>query len=159
MSDSARTLLRHTLATIAYRGSKTLRGATDSFANFRNGPTSRTPVEILAHIGDLFDWGAQLAAGNRVWKDSEPLPWPQEIERFHAALGRFDDVLAGPEPLGYPAAKIFQGPIADALTHIGQLAMLRRMYGQAVRGENYFKAEIVIGHTGAEQAPARAEFD
>lgn len=159
MPDPARTLLRHTLATIAYRGGKTLRGASDSFAHFRAGPTTRTPGQILAHIGDLFDWGVHLCAGERVWSDCEPLPWREEIARFHAALGRFDAALASEAPLAYPAEQIFQGPIADALAHVGQLAMLRRMYGEAVRGENYFKAEIVVGRTGAEQAAARKEFE
>jgi hypothetical protein len=159
MPDPARTLLRHALATIAYRGGKTLRGASDSFAHFRAGPTTRTPGEILAHVGDLFDWGTHLSRGERVWNNSTPLPWPDEVARFHAALGRFDEALASDAPLGYPAEKLFQGPVADALTHVGQLAMLRRMYGEAVRGENYFKAEIVVGRTGAEQVAARAEFD
>ncbi|MBI1809783.1 MAG: hypothetical protein HYR75_07795 [Gemmatimonadetes bacterium] len=159
MTDPARTLLRHTLATIAYRGGKAVRGASDSFAHFRAGPTTRTPGQILAHVGDLFDWGVHLSAGERVWRDSEPLPWCDEIARFHTTLGRFDAALAGDAPLGFPAEQLFQGPIADALTHVGQLAMLRRMYGEAVRGENYFKAEIVVGRTGAEQAPARKEFD
>jgi len=159
MTDPARVLLRHTLATVAYRGGKAVRGASDSFALFRAGPTTRTPGEILAHIGDLFDWGMHLAKGERVWKDSTPLPWQEEVARFHAALGRFDAALAGDAPLGYPVEQLFQGPVADALNHVGQLTMLRRMYGEAIKGENYFKADIAVGRTGADQAPARVEFD
>ena len=54
---------------------------------------------------------------------------------------------------------MFQGPIADALTHIGQIGMMRRMAGAPVRGENYFKADIAAGRVGAEQSAPRFEFD
>jgi len=46
---------------------------------------------------------------------------------FSPALKKFDDYLASEKPLQAPAEKLFQGPIADALTHVGQIAMLRRM--------------------------------
>jgi hypothetical protein len=91
--------------------------------------TSRTPAKILAHIGDLMDWGLAMSEGRREWKDSLPLPWEQECERFFAALKKFDDYLASEKPLQVSAEKLFQGPIADALTHVGQIAMLRRMAG------------------------------
>ena len=120
--------LRHTLATIAYRGGKTVRDAGPDFASY-GSPASRTPAKILAHIGDLMDWGLSMADGSRKWNDSTPLPWDKECERFHAALQKFDDYLASGKPLQVPAEKLFQGPIADALTHIGQLAILRRMAG------------------------------
>jgi hypothetical protein len=158
MSDT-RALLRHTLAVVAYRGGKAVRDAPESFASFRVGDKTRTPVQILAHVGDLFDWGLSLANGQPAWNNSEPLPWPQEVERFFATLGRFDAYLASAEPLASPPERLFQGPVADALAHIGQIAMLRRLAGSPVRGENYFKADIRIGTVGAEQTPARYEFD
>lgn len=158
-TDLKREMLRHTLATLAYRGGKTLRNAPEGFASFRIGITSRTPGEILAHMGDLLDWALWLAKGEHKWRDSTPLPWEQEVARFFAALEKFDDYLASDEPLGRPCEKIFQGPIADALTHVGQLAMLRRLAGSSVRGENYFKAEIEAGRVGAEQSEKRVEFD
>lgn len=158
-ADPARALLRHTLATIAYRGGKALRGAPADFADFRIGPTSRTPAEILAHIGDLFDWAIALCGGEHVWHDSAPRAWPDEVARFHDRLAAFDAALAAGDPLGCEPGRLFQGPIADALTHIGQIALLRRLAGGAVRGENYFKAEIVAGRLGDEQASPRREFD
>lgn len=157
--DSARALLRHTLATVAYRGEKALRDAPVDFATFSVSPGSRTPVQILAHIGDLFEWGTCLAEGRHVWHDSTPLPWDQEVGRFFSTLQRFDDVLASEAPLGHQPERLFQGPVADALTHVGQIAMLRRIAGSAVRGENYFKARIDAGRTGPEQSAARVEFD
>ena len=87
------------------------------------------------------------------------MPWDQEADRFFAALKSFDDYLASTEPLQVPAEKLFQGPVADALTHVGQIAMLRRMAGGPVKGENYFVAEIVSGSVGAQQAVPRREFD
>src|SRR5262245_27898096 len=133
--NQSRELLRHTVATVAYRGAKAVRGSSEEFANFRPAEGSRTPGEILAHIGDLFDWALHLAKGKSVWNVSTPLPWPQEIERFHATLKRLDDYLASDEPLGNAVEKIFQAPVADALNHIGQINMLRRMAGSPIKGE------------------------
>jgi hypothetical protein len=148
--DETRALLRHTLATVAYRARKALIGAPPGFAEFRVGPSSRTPGEILAHVGDLFDWALSLADGEHVWNDSTPLPWNEEVARFFEALRRFDERLAGDVPLRCPARKLFQGPIADSLTHVGQIAMLRRISGAPVRGENYYKADIEAGRIGPE---------
>lgn len=158
MNESSVFSLRHTVATVAYRGGKALRGAPATFASYRAADTSRTPVEILAHIGDLFDWAVKLADGKHEWRDSEPLPWDQEVARFFAGLQALDRRLATGEPLGSPAERLFQGPIADALTHIGQIAMLRRMSGAPMKGENYFKADIATGRVGAEQSKPRVEF-
>jgi len=158
MSDS-RALLRHTLATLAYRGAKSIRNAGPNFADYGLAETSRTPAKILAHIGDLMDWGLATAEGRHEWKDSLPLPWDKECERFFTALKRFDDYLASEKPLQAPAEKLFQGPIADAFTHVGQIAMLRRMAGIPIKGENYFAAEITVGRVGADQAAPRKEFD
>jgi hypothetical protein len=157
--ETSRDLLRHAVATVAYRGGKALRGAPESFAMFRIGDATRPPVKLVAHVGDLFDWALLMAKGTVLWKDSEPLPWNQEVERFFASLSAFDAYLASNEPLHASTEKLFQGPIADSLTHIGQLAMLRRVAGAPIRAENYAVAEIVAGRTGADQAAARREFD
>jgi hypothetical protein len=158
-ADSARQLLRHTVATVAYRAGKALRDAPASFATYHIGDATRTPAQILAHTGDLFDWALTMAQGNQAWRDSQPLPWTAEIDRFYAALKKFDDYLASSEPLHTPAETLFQGPVADALTHIGQLAMLRRLAGSPIKGENYAKAEIVPGHCTLNQPAPKREFD
>ena len=157
--DEKRELLRHAVATLAYRGGKAMRDVPAHFAAFRLGDESRSASEILAHIGDLLDWALCLAKGEHNWKNSAPLEWEREVERFHSALQRFDDYLATDEPLGFPPEKLFQGPIADALTHVGQIAMLRRVAGAPMRGENYFKAEILAGRVGPVQQAPRLEFD
>lgn len=157
--SGARQMLRHTLATLAYRGGKSVANAPANFAELRIGGRTRTPAQILAHIGDLLDWALWLAKGEHRWHDSAPLPWPQEVERFLSALERLDVYLASDAPLGWSAERIFQGPIADALTHVGQLTMLRRLGGAPVRGENYARAEIIAGRVGAEQSTVRVEFD
>ncbi|PYT25542.1 MAG: hypothetical protein DMG58_23950 [Acidobacteria bacterium] len=117
MNDPKRQLLRHAVATLAYRGGKTLRGAPGGFAEFQASEGTRTPVQILAHVGDLLDWALWLAKGKHEWHDSAPLPWDQEVQRFSTALSAFDDYLASTFPLGSSAEKLFQGPVADALTH------------------------------------------
>jgi hypothetical protein len=157
--ETASLPLRHSLATLAYRGGKALRGAPARIAKFRASPTTRTPAEILAHVGDLLEWGVLLADGRHVWHDSKPLAWKKEVERFFTLLRKFDRRLASGRPLGFPAEKLFQGPVADALTHIGQIALLRRMAGFPMRGENYFRAHIAAGRVGPRQKAPLREFD
>jgi len=159
VGDTKRDLLRHTVSTLAYRAGKAVRGAPESFATFRIGDTTRSPERILAHMGDLLDWAHAMATGREAWHDSTPLPWPHQVERFFAALAAFDALLASDATLAVPEERLFQGPIADALTHTGQLAMLRRLDGSHVRGENYSRADIVSGRVGPDQAAPRREFD
>jgi|SRR5581483_12230677 len=154
-----RELLRHTIATLAYRGGKAIRDAPGSFSSFRVHPGSRSPGEILAHICDLLDWAASCARGAEAWRDSAPGAWDEDCARFFAGLRTLDDMLAAETTLGCSLEQLFQGPVADALTHVGQIAMLRRMAGAPVRGENYMRAEIAAGRVGPDQAPARREFE
>lgn len=152
-------LLRHTVATLAYRGGKAIRGAPAGFAEFRAGDSTRTPGQILAHIGDLLDWALSKANGAEKWRNSRPAAWDRDSERFFGGLAAFDARLASGEPLGCSAEELFQGPVADALTHVGQICMLRRLAGAPVRGENYARAKIKAGCVGAEQPAAVFEFD
>ena len=126
---------------------------------FTAGPSTRTPGQILAHLGDLLDWALSQAEGKQRWSGSAPQSWDADVQRFFRALEALDEYLASNRPLGYPPETIFQGAIADALTHVGQINMLRRLAGAPVRGENYFKADIVAGRVGSEQTAARVEFD
>ena len=156
-----RELVRHTVATLAYRAAKTMRGTPGTFATFRPGPTSKTAVEIVAHMGDLLGWALSMANGEGRWDAAVPQAWDGECARFFAALKAFDDLLASDEPIRYPLTRLFQGPIADALTHTGQLAMLRRLHGVPMKGESYNRADVALGRVGADQTPAdpRYEFD
>lgn len=154
-----RALLRHAVATLAYRGGKAFRGAPEGFEGFRVGESTRTPGQILAHIGDLLDWALSKANGAEKWRNSQPLPWEKGTGRFFTALQAFDARLASPKSLGCGGEELFQGPIADALTHVGQISMLRRLAGAPIRGENYARAKIEIGCVGAKQPAARFEFD
>ncbi|HLJ75308.1 MAG TPA: hypothetical protein VKU62_12030 [Thermoanaerobaculia bacterium] len=151
-------LLRHTLATVAYRGGKVVRGVPPDFANFRSGESTRTPIQILAHIGDVLDWACYLARGQKTWNDSTPQSWDHETQRFFDALQRLDRQLSN-EELKCDAGHLFSGPIADVLTHIGQLAILRRMAGVPIRGENYFIADIETGRVGPQQSAPKREFE
>lgn len=157
-TDPGRDMLRHTLATLAYRGGKAVRGVGADFATFRVAEKTRTPVEILAHIGDLLAWALSIAKGQQEWNNASPQAWDLEVKRFFGALEAFDQFLASPEPLACAPQKLFQAPIADALTHVGQIAMLRRLAGSPMRGENYFQADIAVGRVGAEQAAPGFEF-
>jgi len=157
-TDDVRVMLRHTIATVAYRGRKAVADSPAGFSELHAGATSRTAGQILAHIGDLFDWALSLADGEQRWHDSPPLPWNEETARFFESLQKFDQRIASNAPLGCPAEKLFQGPVADALTHIGQIALLRRLAGAPVRAENYLDADITAGRVGADQSPPRREF-
>jgi hypothetical protein len=154
-----RQFLRHILATVAYRASKALRGAPSTFAEFHANESCRTPGQILAHIGDEYDWVLSQAKGQEKWKVSKPLVWDDEVKRFFAALQALDDYLASDSALGSTPEKLFQGAIADSLTHIGQISILRRLAGSPIRAENYSIAAIVAGRVGSEQVPPSQEFD
>jgi hypothetical protein len=147
--DDKRELLRHALATLAYRAARALDGAPEEFAGF-NG-AGRQPVVILAHMGDLFDWALSMAEGKLSWHNSEPLPWDAEKQRFFASLGAFDAYLASGEPIHAPIERLFQGPVADALTHVGQLAMMRRLAASPTVGENFYVAAVAVGQVSGDQ--------
>jgi hypothetical protein len=152
--DEKRDFLRHTLATLAYRATRALEGAPEGFGGFAGA--GRKPIDILAHMGDLFDWALSIAAGHERWRNAEPLPWAKEQQRFYASLQAFDAFLASEKPLLAPIERLFQGPVADALTHVGQLAMLRRLANSPTRGENFFVAAISAGKAGPDQpAPVK----
>src|SRR5436190_17260743 len=142
---SARELFRHTLATLAYRAGKVLRDAPESFAASTAGGANRTPSQILAHMCDLFDWALSNAQGAERWVNSTPASWPSDTARFFAALNTFDAYVASGAPMACSLERLFQGPVADALTHVGQLAMLRRLAGCPIKGENYFRADVAPG--------------
>jgi hypothetical protein len=154
--NEKRELLRHTVAALAYRATRAIEGAPESFADF--GGCGRQPIQILAHMGDLFDWALSAVQGSERWQTSTPLPWQQEKTRFFASLKAFDDYLASDAPLHAATEALFQGPIADALTHVGQLAMQRRLAGSPTFGENFFVATIAAGRVGVEQEPAVQPF-
>ena len=156
---SGRQLLRHTVATVAYRAGKAIRGAPPEFASFRIAPGSRTPGEIVAHLGDLVEWACSQARGEEKWTISAPGGWDADLARFFGALHRLDDYLASGARLGMSAERLFAGAIADSLTHVGQLTILRRLAGAPVRSENYSRAKIVAGRVGPEQSPPKFEFD
>lgn len=155
----ARDHLRHTLATLAYRAGKALSGAPPSFAAFTVGDTTRSPLEILAHMGDLMAWALTQARGEERWEPVTPVSWDEEVDRFFAGLAHLDGYLASGHGLGQSEEKIFQGAVADALTHVGQINLLRRLAGAPVRGENYNRADIQVGRVGRDQAAPRREFD
>ncbi len=155
-TDPARQLLRHAVAALAYRAARALDGAPDHFAGY--AAAGRTPVQILAHMGDLFAWALSISVGQEEWHNAQPRPWAEEKTRFFSALKAFDDFLASDVPLAAPIDRLMQGPVADALTHVGQLAMHRRLSGSPAIGENFFIADIAVGRVGAHQPAAVQPF-
>jgi hypothetical protein len=154
MTDGKIEMLRHALATLAYRAGKALRDAPPEFAGYGE----RTPGQILAHMSDLLDWALSIVDGRQTWRNSEMGAWEADVARFFAALEAFDGRLASGLPLHESPEKLFQGPVADALTHVGQIAMLRRMAGCKIPGENYFVARVEVGRVGFAQAAPVREF-
>jgi hypothetical protein len=154
--DEKRELLRHTVAALAYRAARALEGAPDHFAGFAGA--GRMPVQILAHMGDLFDWALTAAVGREHWHTSQPSAWKQEQQRFFQSLRAFDSFLASDGEIQAPIERLMQGPVADALTHVGQLAMLRRLSGSPARGENFAVAAIAAGQVDADQPAAVQPF-
>jgi hypothetical protein len=154
-----RRLLRHTLATLAYRAEKVLRDFPPEYARSRVSPSTRTPLELVSHLGDLMEWAVRLAQDEYRWQADPQVEWNAANERFFRSLAELDDALVSSKFLVHPADQIFQGPIADALTHVGQLALVRGMLGPPVRPESYARADIRVGAVGRRQAPPRKEFD
>lgn len=148
--QAKRELLRHMVATVAYRGGLAVSDAPDEFHNFRVHESSRTPGELLAHIGDLLQGSLYLLQGQLVYLSSPPSPWRNEITRFFAAVKELDLYLASGAPLACEVEKLVQGPIGDALTHVGQIVMLRRFAGKPVVADGYFTANIVAGQVSEE---------
>ena len=148
--EEKRELLRHTLAAVAYRAARAIDGAAEEFGAFAGA--GRQPVQILAHMGDLFDWALSMSSGSPAWHSSVPLAWDAEVQRFFATLKAFDAFLASDKTLHAPAENLIQGPLADALTHVGQLAMLRRLAGCPTHGENFYVADVQAGNVGLEQS-------
>ena len=161
--ENTRTMLRHLVATLTYRAAKVIRDAPPEFGAATFGAATRKPVLIVAHLADLMSWAVRLAEGQYAWKAEGGDDWNTEVTRFFDQIAALDRALASEEslrgPVENPVEKLIQGPLADALTHVGQLAMLRGMAGAPIRPESYARAEIVAGRVGIEQAPARAEFD
>jgi hypothetical protein len=158
-SEDTKSLLRHLLATLAYRAAKTLRDAPPGFGDFAAGPTSRTPLQIVAHMGDLMGWGLRMVQGKTSWRAEGGGDWDHEVRRFFDGVAALDESLEAHAPDAYSREAIIQGPLADTLTHVGQLAMLRGAAGAPVRPESYARAEIEVGRVGLDQAAARFEFE
>jgi hypothetical protein len=161
--DTTRTLLRHIVATLTYRAAKVLHDAPPEFGGMAFGSSTRTPVLIVAHMADLMEWAHRLARGEYLWKAGGGDDWDIEVARFFEGLSALDRALASDAslsgPVEHPVEKLIQGPLADALTHVGQLAMLRGMAGMPIQPESYARADIVVGRVGIDQTPPRAPFD
>src|SRR5262245_27485482 len=127
--DPKRDFLRHALATLSYRAAKPLRGVPDGFAEVRVAPTTRSAAEIVTHMDDLMLWATLMCEGTHWWDPRPPRDLDVEIGRFFDQARQFDAYLASDKPLGCTTERLFQGPIADALHHVGQLATLRRIAG------------------------------
>ena len=151
--------LRQLAATLAYRASKVLRDVPPSFANFTCGASTRQPVQIVAHMGDLMAWAVTMADGDIKWIAGGSNDWDREVARFFDGLAAVDRALAADGPFKGSVDKLIQGPLADALTHVGQLALLRGMAGVPIKPESYARAKIETGRVGPDQAAPGYEFD
>lgn len=159
LTSDPRPTLRQLVATLAYRAAKVLRDVPPEFALREFGDATRRPVALVAHLADLVEWAVTLAEGRYEWQPAGSDDWDREVRRFFAGLAALDAALAADGEFKGSMEKLIQGPLADALTHVGQLAMLRGMAGVPVRPEAYARAEIVPGRVGLEQAASRSEFD
>lgn len=159
MQDGRREFLRHTVATLAYRAEKVLRDVPEGFSALRMAPATRSPLELVAHLGDLVEWGERTVRGEMRWAAVPERDWEAAVGRFFAGLAALDRAIVEAAPSALPAERVFQGPIADALWHVGQLALLRGVAGAPLRPESYARASITAGRVGRDQAATRVEFD
>jgi hypothetical protein len=149
--DEKRGLLRHYLAAIAYRLQKALRGAPPGFQRFRAAPGVRTPHELVCHIANVLGYSRSCFAGE-TFDAGVPTDWNGDLSAVHQTLEDLAAHLTNGTPLGaVTEAQLLQGPFADAMTHIGQLAMLRRFFGAPVRPEDFILAAISADNLSQEQ--------
>jgi hypothetical protein len=152
-------VLRHLVATLAYRAAKAVRDVPAEFPHAAVSPNTRRPILIVAHLADLMAWALPLADGRSEWSAGGGDDWHEEVERFFAGIEALDRRLVASPPSAESIQKLIQGPLADALTHVGQLAMLRGMTGAPLRPESYARAPVVRGQVGIEQPPPAYEFN
>jgi hypothetical protein len=157
--DSAYAFVRHTLATLAYRAEKVIRDFPADAKERRFAPETRTSTEILSHLGDLMALAEGMARGQRIWEPAPITTWDDACNYFFEKLAAADAALAAEFPESARSEIIFQAPIADALTHVGQLAVLRGMAGAPIHPESFGRADIRVGRVGRDQTPALAPFD
>lgn len=152
MSQRQRDTLRHFVATLAYRTRKTIVGAPADFGSYAGA--GKSPSQILSHMGDLMAWAISWFSEQR-WNPENGPDWERNSARFFALLKELDALLSTDAPVRfYTDEGMLQGPLADAMTHVGQLAMLRRMAGSPTKPENFAEATVVIGDL---KAPASAQ--
>jgi hypothetical protein len=144
-NECKRQLLRHLLGTIDFRLSVAIVDAPDGFADFSLASDVRTPGEILAHIGDLIEGSLCILKNEMRYLNTPPSDWNADVERIRRLTRELDEYLASDAQLAVPVEKLIQGPFGDALTHVGQLVMLRRAAGSPIAQVGYFEAEIVPG--------------
>ena len=156
LMDPRAELLRHFLAALAYRTQKALRDGSPSFWQFRAAPGVRTPDELLRHMTSVLGYARTLMIGGTY--EAPPLEdFSAEIARFHEMLEDLSSRLAAGAQFGeFSFEAVLQGPFSDAMTHAGQLAMLRRLHGEPVAAENFLKAEIRAENVGPDQAAPRS---
>lgn len=149
--DDKRLLLRHFLAALAYRTQKALRGAPQTFASFRAAPKIRTPQELVQHMESVLGYARTFFAGGE-YKQEPLADFQAEISRFHRTIEDLARHLESDAPLeGITPEQLLQGPFADAMTHAGQLAMLRRIAGSPVPPENFVYANVQPDNLGPDQ--------
>lgn len=149
-----RLLLRHIIATLAYRATKIFRNAPEGFSSFEAGEEVRTPLAIVGHLNLLLDYSKRnFDTTLEPFKPNRSPTWEGEVALFYILLRQLDETVAsgtGPRS-DISVEQIIQGHISDAMTHIGQLATLRRLAGAPIKGESYWKADIQVGHVGPDQ--------
>jgi len=144
-TDIKRHMLRHFLATLAYRGTNILRNMPADISHYRPSPLVRTPVEILNHLNGVLTYAHSFLVP---YESTEPslLEWQREVDRFYEILTKLDETLAGQTPLlEINEEDLLQGPFADAMLHLGQIGIFRRMAGSPVAAENYVFADVMAG--------------
>lgn len=146
-----RALLEHFLAALAYRTQKALRGCSPSFPDFRAAAQTRTPLELVRHMNSVLGYARTFFHGGAY--RPEPLPdLESEVRRFHATLAVLaGDIEAETAWTGITPERLLQGPLSDAMTHAGQIALLRRLAGDPIPPENFVFAEVTAGNLTADQ--------
>ncbi len=135
--------IQHFLKVLSYRFEKAIHNAAESYPKHASGHGIRTPLELLGHMNGVLEF-AISSLKNQPRRNIPEQSWQEQITLYYEKLKELNQLMQENSFDTDTLERILQGPLADAMTHIGQLAMMRRLANSAIAGENYFAADMSL---------------
>ena len=143
-------MLRHFLASITYRATKAIKNVPETYPAHDLGKGVKTPLRILHHITGVLTY-AHSFFEHYDTTHIDVKSWDAEVGEFYSILSKLDKSIQEKKPKEVTEEQLLQGPLSDAMTHIGQLSMLRRLADSPLPSENFIFADVRKGAVGPNQ--------